>query len=122
VFSLYGYVEKVIRYKQSVDVHACIRFTQREMQQELFMNFKEKYIYDDHCELELWRAHSRDLRSRGAYEANPVTASSESKKTYEILSDFRGWGLGANSLLPQLQISENEEVMIEYEFTAQTLI
>jgi len=40
VFSLYGYVEQVIRYKRSVAFHACIKFHSRQMQ-ELFMNFKE---------------------------------------------------------------------------------
>jgi len=62
------------------------------------------------------------LRSREAYEANLVTASLKSKKTY-VVPSYNSCGRcpGANSLLPQLQINENEEeVRIEYEFTLQS--
>ena len=39
VFSLYGNVEEVMRYKRSVDFHIS-NFTQEEMQGELVMNSK----------------------------------------------------------------------------------
>ena len=70
--------------------------------------------------MESWLAHTR---YRGAHEANLVTASLKSRKTYEVaFDDLIGMYPGISSLLPQLESNDNEEkVIIESEFIMQSL-
>ena len=95
-------------------------FTQREMLEELFMNFKgTMYVV---IAVSWNSAHSRNSPLYGVYEANSITASLKSKKNQEVGSyGFRGRCLGAHRLFPQLQINENEkQVIIECEVTMQS--
>ena len=107
VFSLYGYVEEIVRYKWSVDFRACVKFYSRKDARRAFHEPLGKHIYDDGCKLELWLVHSGNLPNCRAYEANLITTTLKSKKTHGVASYYLGGRYpGIASSLPQLQSNE----------------